>query len=177
MNARRNVEIKARCADLATARAIARALCGGEGVVEQQCDTYFHVPHGRLKLREIEGQPAVLIAYARPDASGARTSHYHLVPVSDPAGLLAALAGTLGIRGAVRKRREIFLWQNVRIHLDRVDGLGDFIEFEAVLRPEDAEEPARARLEELRERFQLDRGQLLAPSYADLLGLSKPLDR
>lgn len=168
---RRNVEIKARCADLAAARAIAGELCGDTGSVEHQCDTYFHVPHGRLKLREIEGQPAVLIGYSRPDQASARTSCYHLVPVADPALLKAALADTLGIRGAVRKRREIFLWKNVRIHLDAVESLGNFIEFEAVLAAGDSETDADRVLEALRVRFGLDLAQFLGPSYSDLLGL------
>jgi adenylate cyclase class 2 len=168
---RRNVEIKSRCADLAAARAAACELCGDIGIVELQCDTYFHVPHGRLKLREIEGQPAVLIAYARPDETSARTSRYHLVPAADPAALKAALADALGIRGEVRKRREIFLWNNVRIHLDAVERLGDFIEFEAVLAPGDSESDAHEVLRVLSSRFGLDLAQLLGPSYPDLAGL------
>src|SRR5437899_571119 len=105
----RNIEIKARCPDLAAARAVACELCGDSGIIERQLDTYFRVPHGRLKLREIEGQAAVLIAYSRPDEASARASAYRLVPAPDPAALKAALAETLGVRGAVRKRREIFL--------------------------------------------------------------------
>jgi predicted adenylyl cyclase CyaB len=168
---RRNVESKARCADLAAARAVACQLCGDASIIEQQCDTYFHVAHGRLKLREIEGQPAVLIAYRRPDTTEARTSAYRLVPVPDSASLKAALADTLGVRGTVRKRREIFLWKNVRIHLDRVEGLGDFIEFEAVLRPEEAESEGRRLLQVLVEQFLLQPAQLVGPSYSDLLGI------
>ena len=171
MTPRRNLEIKARCSDLAVARQTARALCGDTGTIEQQCDTYFRVPRGRLKLREIAGQPAVLIAYHRPNDVSARTSEYHLVPVADAAALKAALTATLGVRGAVRKRREIFLHRNVRIHLDTVDGLGDFIEFEAVLGDDDAAEDSQALLKELGQRFHLDLTQLLAPSYSDLLGI------
>ncbi|MGK3856667.1 class IV adenylate cyclase, partial [Enterococcus faecium] len=82
---------------------------------------------GRLKLREIDGQAAVLIWYDRPDHDAARLSKYHLVPVADPAALKAALTDALGVRGEVRKRREIYLWHNVRIHLDEVAGLGSFL--------------------------------------------------
>jgi adenylate cyclase class IV len=168
---RRNVESKARCADLAAARAIARQLCGDTGVVEEQSDTYFHVAHGRLKVREIVGQPAVLIAYRRPDTADARISDFRLVPIPDPAGLKAALADTLGIRGTVRKRREIFLWKNVRIHLDQVEGLGDFIEFEAVLAPNELESEGHRLLQWLAEQLHLNLAQLVGPSYSDLLGI------
>ena len=82
----------------------------------------------------------------------------------------AGLGETLGVRGIVRKRREIYLWKNVRIHLDEVEGLGEFIEFEAVLTSTDAEAEARADLEMLGARFRLDLAQLLGPSYSDLLG-------
>jgi predicted adenylyl cyclase CyaB len=139
--------------------------------VQVQTDTYFRVPHGRLKLREIEGQQAELIWYDRPDHGAARTSTYRRVPVPDPAGLKAALAAALGVRGEVRKRREITLWHNVRIHLDDVAGLGTFVEFEAVLSPADDEATAHVRLEELSWGLGIRPGDHLAASYADLLGL------
>jgi predicted adenylyl cyclase CyaB len=140
--------------------------------VEHQTDTYFVVPQGRLKLRVIEGQPAVLIAYNRPDETHARTSSYYLVTVPDPATLRAALTSTLGVRGEVRKRREIYLYHNVRIHLDDVAELGTFIEFEAILTGEvtPAEAEADAHLETLRHVLEILTEDFLAPSYADLMG-------
>jgi predicted adenylyl cyclase CyaB len=138
---------------------------------ESQTDTYFHVPHGRLKLREINGQTAALIAYDRPDQKGSRLSAYHLVPVPDPAALKAALASALGVRGTVRKRRAIYLWHNVRIHLDEVEGLGTFVEFEAVLGPSEDAATAEERLEHLEHALMLDPAQYVATSYADLLKL------
>jgi adenylate cyclase class IV len=62
---RRNIELKARCPDLNAAREAARRL-GAEfaGTLEQR-DTYFVVPHGRLKLRQTAGHGAELVAYAR----------------------------------------------------------------------------------------------------------------
>jgi predicted adenylyl cyclase CyaB len=166
---RRNLELKARCNDLARARAVVRELVGVDPAVENQCDTYFNAPLRRLKLREIDGQPAVLIAYARPNDTAARLSRYRLVPVSNPAALKAALGDALGIYAEVRKRREISLWHNVRIHLDEVASLGTFIEFEAVLGENDDEALAHRRLEELRVRLQIEPADLLAPSYVDLL--------
>jgi adenylate cyclase, class 2 len=166
-----NLELKARHADLRAAAAAVERLGAREPVVEDQTDTYFRVPRGRLKLREIGGGPAVLIWYDRPDRADARTSTYQLVPVPDPNGLRAALSGALAVRGAVRKRRTIYLWHNVRIHLDQVDGLGTFVEFEAVLSPGEDEPTARARLEELGRLLGIGPADHLAPSYADLLEL------
>ena len=138
--------------------------------VQQQVDTYFHCNQGRLKLRQIDGLSAQLIWYARPDQKGPKASDYRLVPVSNPETLKAALDAALGVRGEVQKRREVFLVDNVRIHLDEVAGLGTFLEFEAVLRPESDEAVGRSRLEQLMAAFAIDPADLLSGSYGDMLG-------
>jgi adenylate cyclase class IV len=168
---RRNLELKARCADLIAAQETVRRLGAVPGGLELQVDTYFIVPKGRLKLREITGQPAVLIWYDRPNQDGVRASGYYLAPVPDPLVLRAALASALGVRGEVHKERDIYLWQNVRIHLDEVAGLGSFLELEAVLSPMDDEAMSRARLEQLCRALAIETAETEAASYADLLGL------
>jgi len=138
--------------------------------LQQQTDTYFRVPAGRLKLRVIEGKPAVLIGYHRPDEPGVRGSDYYLVPVPDPELLLLALRAALGVRGTVRKQRDIWHWHNVRIHLDEVDKLGRFLELEAVLTAEADEGISRQRLQHLKQTLGMSPEEI-AGSYADLLGL------
>jgi adenylate cyclase, class 2 len=167
----RNLESKACCADLEACREALARLGIPVCQVEFQTDTYFHVSNGRLKLREIEGLSAALIWYERPDCEPARISLYHLVPVADPDAMKALLAAALGVRGQVTKRRVIYLWHNVRIHLDEVAGLGSFVEFEAVLGPRDDEATAHERLEHLARTLQLDPSDYRGKSYADLLGL------
>lgn len=164
----RNIELKARLRDPATARLAAQAIATGAAGVEVQTDTYFHVPHGRLKLREIAGRPAVLIAYRRPDDAAAKASDYRLVPMDDAEALKLALAAALGIRAVVQKRREIFLVDNVRIHLDEVAGLGSFLEFEAVLSPECDDAAGHAQLERLSRHFGLAPADLVEGSYGEL---------
>jgi predicted adenylyl cyclase CyaB len=122
-----------------------------------------------LKLREIEGQPAQLIGYARPDDQGPKASDYLVVPVTEAGLLKAALSAALGIRGVVEKRREIYLWHNARIHLDEVTGLGTFIEFEAVLGPEVDDARGRDQLADLSRRFGIAQGDLLAGSYGEMI--------
>jgi adenylate cyclase, class 2 len=169
---RRNLELKGRHADLDAAREKVRAIdgvrCGG---VELQVDTYFHVSHGRLKLREINETSATLIFYERANRAEARICHYQLVPVLDGSALKTALAAALGTRGVVRKRREIYFWHNVRIHLDDVAGLGTFVELEAVLVPEDDENLAQKRLGHLCEVIGIADKDWLGQSNADLLGM------
>src|SRR5947207_1374897 len=117
----RNIELKARLDDPAVATRVAEQLCGRVAKIERQLDTYFGSPHGRLKLREIDGHKAELIWYQRPDQAEAKASDYRIVPVADAAGLKQALGSALGIRGTVGKLRRIYLYKNVRIHLDEVD--------------------------------------------------------
>lgn len=168
---RRNIELKARCLDLMAAETAARTLDVRDAGLAVQIDTYFHCRHGRLKLREIVGVKAELIWYDRSDDARSRKSDYRVVPVPDTQELKAALAAGLGVRGEVRKRRRVLLWQNVRIHLDEVKGLGTFVEFEAVMTPGEAEPTAHARLAELCRVLGIGSGDHLKESYADLMGL------
>jgi len=164
-----NIEIKARLKDPEAARQIAEALATNRLGVQAQVDTYFPCSHGRLKLRQIDGLSAELVWCARPDRQGPKASDYRLVPVSNPETLKAALVAALGVQCIVEKRREIFLYQNVRIHLDEVAGLGSFLEFEAVLGPGVDETAGRAQLEELIRRFAIGQADLLPGSYGDMV--------
>jgi predicted adenylyl cyclase CyaB len=167
----RNLELKARYVDLNAAAMRVHEFGARIAGLEVQVDTYFRVSSGRLKLREINDENAVLIGYVRPDENGARESQYHLVPVADVASMKAVLADALGVRGVVAKRRRIWLWQNVRIHLDEVTGLGSFVEFEAVITSPAEELAAPSQLERLSSLLEVRPDDYLAPSYADLLGL------
>jgi predicted adenylyl cyclase CyaB len=171
MQAARNLELKARLADPDAVVAKVRALPPRHCEVQHQVDTYFAARRGRLKLREIDGERAELIAYERPDRTDVRASSYRVVPAADPGALAAALAAALGVRGRVVKRREIYLWENVRIHIDSVDGLGTFLEFEAVIGENAGDEISRQRLETLSERLGIRSEDTIAGSYSDLLGL------
>lgn len=164
-----NVELKARSASLEQARAIALGVATKHLGEQSQVDTYFRCTHGRLKLRQIDGLSAQLVWYARPDDMSAKTSSYRLVPVTHPETLKQALEAACGVLVVVAKRREIFLYQNVRIHLDHVEGLGTFIEFEAVLGPSVDETIGRKQVAWLSAEFQITRADLVAQSYSDLL--------
>jgi homotetrameric cytidine deaminase len=165
----RNVELKAHDPD--PARTLARALAAGaeeRGVLRQR-DTYFAVPRGRLKLREEEPGGAVLIAYERPDEGAERVSDYRLVPVPEPEPLRAALTAANGVAVVVDKRRRLLLWERtVRIHLDEVDGLGSFLEIEAVAEPGSDLSRERDQVARLRALLEVRDDALLEGSYADL---------
>ncbi|MFO7655261.1 MAG: class IV adenylate cyclase [Candidatus Krumholzibacteriia bacterium] len=164
-----NVEIKARVADPALVAARAEALADGPAVVLEQCDTFFRTARGRLKLRELGDGRAELIDYDRPDAPGPRTSVYRVLPVDD-AGLLRSILGRhLPLRGVVRKRRRLFMAGQTRIHLDAVEGLGEFIELEVVLRPDQSPDEGCTVAEDLMARLGVGPSDLVAQAYVDLL--------
>ena len=163
----RNIELKARIADTDAARKLAEAIATERLGIEQQVDTYFYCRNGRLKLREIDARAAQLIWYARPDTQGPKPSDYQIVPVSDAARLKFALTAALGTRAVVEKRREIFLWHNVRVHLDEVAGQGAFLEFEAVLQPPLDDTAGKAQLEQLSRQFGIATADLVCGSYAE----------
>ncbi len=170
----RNIEIKARYADLERARLIARRLGAVEAGVLHQIDTFYKVEAGRLKLRQADPGPSQLIFYLRPDKAGARASEYDVVPVVEPGHLGLLLGAALGTLVEVRKQREVWLLDNVRIHLDTVQGLGNFVEFEVVV---DAEHPEPGCWDEARQlmvHFELAEADLVAGAYADLLRGATP---
>ena len=169
----RNVEIKARIDSVEALLPLARAIAGGERETIEQDDTFFHCPHGRLKLRDFGDGRGELIQYERPDADGPKTSSYVRSATASPATLREALTLALGTRGRVRKRRLLLLAGRTRIHLDRVEGLGDFLELEVVLRDGEPEAAGTAEAHALMARLGVQPRQLLAGAYLDLLAAAR----
>lgn len=168
-SARKNLELKAPLVDLAHAREVAERLGCEPGGLLVQVDTYFQAPNGRLKLREINGVEAQLIAYDRPEDQAQRWSRFRVVAVGDPAGMKVLLGESLGLRGTVEKRRHLYLWNDCRIHLDEVAELGTFLEFEVLSRGDDGSD--RDRMETLMQHFGVQAADAIRASYSDLLGL------
>lgn len=164
-----NVELKAvdRDPDATAARCLELG-ASDEGVLEQR-DTYFSARWGRLKLREQGDDGNFLIAYRRVDAAEASQSAYLLAPIPSPSELRAVLDAALGTVVVVDKRRRLFLWEGVRVHLDEVSELGTFIELEAVLPDAGDLEQAHAKVARLRNELGISDGALVSVGYADLL--------
>jgi homotetrameric cytidine deaminase len=165
-----NLELKAHDRDPDTTAARCLALGATDGGVLRQTDTYFVARRGRLKLRVEEGAlGGELIAYRRDDATEAVKSGYMLAAVAAPEELAEALDAALGTVVVVSKRRHLFLWDGVRIHLDEVDGLGGFVEFEAVLPDAGDLATAHAKVDRLRTGLGIADDALVSVGYADLL--------
>lgn len=164
----RNIEVKAHLRDrLAAAEALQRFGAVLEGEL-RQTDTFFAVPRGRLKLRECGPGTPHLIYYERRDAPTARPSDYWIAPAA-PA-LKDLLARALGVIGVVDKIRTLYLWDNVRIHLDAVQGLGAFIEIEAVLDDSNGDGDGHAKIGALKAALGIPEDDLVSGAYLDLLG-------
>ncbi|GMV94345.1 MAG: hypothetical protein AMXMBFR82_41230 [Candidatus Hydrogenedentota bacterium] len=163
----RNIELKARLRD----RSHALAVCARIGAEPKgdihQVDTYFPVANGRMKLRECDSGEDYLVYYRRPDVADSKASDYFIEPASST--LKETLAAALGTMGVVDKVRTLWLWRNVRIHIDRVVGLGDYLEFEAVLSDEFGDQDGFAKLSFLRTEFEIAESDLETGSYLDLL--------
>jgi predicted adenylyl cyclase CyaB len=164
----RNLEFKARLADPKAAHSKA-VLLGFDLYGDlRQTDTYFAVSTGRLMLRETATFGAELIFYQRDEGGDLRPSDFQTARTSDPEALKAILSASLGLRAVVRKRRTLLLLDTVRVHLDNVQDLGTFIEFEVPVN-EGEEAAAAERLETLLREFGFTWQDCIRASYADLM--------
>jgi adenylate cyclase class 2 len=161
------VEFKAHCRDHDRIREILKSKNARFAGEDHQIDTYFRVHNGRLKLREgnIENS---LIFYSRSNQAGPKQSAVTMSAVPAGSDMRVVLSKALGVLVTVDKRREIYFVENVKIHLDRVEQLGEFVEVEAIGSAAEA-----AKLQEQCDRFLFDFGvaeaDLVAESYSDLL--------
>ena len=165
----RNIEIKAHIPSVEALLPRARALADGDAELIEQDDTFFPVPRGRLKLRQFADGSAELIHYTRPDTDQAKASDYVRVAAPEPAALREALRRGLGVLGRVRKQRWLLLAGRTRIHLDRVEGLGDFMELEVVLDANQSDAEGVAVADALMQALGLEAAPRLAGAYLDLL--------
>ncbi len=167
----RNIEIKARVHDLEQVKKTAVSLSDIPCETLQQEDTFFNTPQGRLKLRQITTYPDCgwLIYYERTNQAGPKLSNYVLTEVGDPETLKIVLTGAYGIRGVVHKIRYLYLAGTTRIHVDQVEGLGDFIELEVAL--EDRQSPVEGQqiAQDLMQKLGVSEADLIESAYMDML--------
>lgn len=164
-----NVEIKARVRNLDTLRNKLLKLSDGSPQRVRQEDTFFKASVGRLKLRVVDGKRGELISYQRADDSGPTPSTYQISRVEEPETLRRVLSTALGVLGQVRKEREVFIIGRTRVHLDRVEDLGSYLELEVVLAPGEAVERGRAEARELMEVLDVRPSDLEVGAYVDVL--------
>jgi predicted adenylyl cyclase CyaB len=165
----RNIEIKARIGSAAELMPEVASLADQGPFETRQDDTYFVCAAGKLKLRMFSDEKGELIYYRRANQVAPKESFYVRAPTTAPRELREALTLAYGQIGRVQKHRTVFLAGRTRIHLDRVSGLGDFLELEVVLAEE---EPAAIGIREANDllaRLGIQQSQLIDGGYLELL--------
>jgi predicted adenylyl cyclase CyaB len=165
----RNVEIKAR---IESVEALAErvAAIADEGPIEMfQDDTFFMCERGRIKLRALSETEGQLIFYQRPNEKGPKESSYIVSSTAAPDSLREALLLAYGQAGRVRKHRTLYVVGRTRVHLDRVEGLGQFVELEVVLCDGEDTTAGIEEAQRLMAVLGISSTQLLDGAYVDLL--------
>jgi len=167
----RNIEIKARIDSVERVALIAAKLTDSGPVEIAQDDTFFRCENSadRLKLRTFAPDRAELIFYRRANSSGPKESFYLISPTTTPDMLRESLTLACGQAGRVRKQRRLFLVGRTRVHLDRVEGLGEFLELEVVLEEGESAEAGVAEAHALMAKLGIGTSQLEQGAYVDLL--------
>jgi predicted adenylyl cyclase CyaB len=165
----RNIEIKARVENVAFLAPKVAALAT-EGPLEiAQDDTFFHCENGRLKLRAFSNDAGELIFYRRVNQPGPKESFYLRSSTSSPELLRETLSLAYGQIGRIRKYRTLFQIGRTRVHLDRVEGLGHFLELEVALVDDESAEQGIREASDLMDQLGIQPEQLIEGAYLDLL--------
>jgi predicted adenylyl cyclase CyaB len=163
----RNLEVKARIRSVREAEQTARSINATFEGTLHQVDTYYNVPRGRLKSREINNERAELVFYERDEHAKHRESNYRVFPCMEISLLKEILGRSLGIRATVKKKRELFMYNSTRIHLDEVENLGSFLELESPV--EESLDKAQEVVAFLVREFNVQDADFILESYVDLL--------
>lgn len=164
-----NIEFKAALPSTETAEEKLKTLAPLFIGTDSQTDTYFNVKAGRLKLREgnIENS---LIHYSRADYAGAKQSDVLLYKHDPDKTLKEILIKTLGIKVVVNKIRRIYFIENVKFHFDEVEGLGPFLEVEAIDKDRTiGKEKLQQQCDHYADFFGIKAEDFLSMSYSDML--------
>ena len=164
----KNIEIKARINDYDKVKRLVEDLCSTPIRTEDQIDTFFNTPTGRLKLRKSDSN-AEIIYYNRPDSFEPTQSDIAISFTENPNTLKTVLAKSIGIRGIVKKNRTLYKYGQTRIHFDDVEGLGKFIEIEVVLKSDQTSKEGEAIANELMDKFNIQKTDLIDVAYIDLI--------
>lgn len=164
-----NVEIKARVRNIEELTGLAEKITDRPAEVIEQEDIFFNTAGNRLKLRVFSEDRGELIYYERNDQPGPKRSDYYISETHAPLSLKDVLGKAYGIRGTVKKIRTLYICGNTRIHVDRVDGLGNFMELEVVLNDAQNEADGESISNDIMSRLNIKREDLLDNAYIDMI--------
>ena len=95
---------------------------------------------------------------------------YEKIDVENAQNVKSIFENLLGIDVIVKKKRKIYLFKNVRIHLDEISNLGSFIEFEAVFDKSNSnEKEENEKINFLLKYLDVKQEDLISKSYENLM--------
>lgn len=163
-----NVELKAKVRNLTLLNeALTKIGAIAQGVTWQE-DTFFAVPRGRLKMRCEEGGQCELIYYRRRDEPGPKVSSYFRQRVDDGTSRRQELVELFGVKNIVRKKRTLYLINSTRVHLDEIEGMGDFVEIEVPIASSKDENRAKRTVQTIMRHLAINDDELLATAYVEM---------
>lgn len=162
----KNYEIKCELTDRKTIAHIIYSVKGYSHSVEKQTDVYYKADSGRLKLRIINDRLGNLIFYDRGEKTGMKISKYIISQTKDHKELNSILRKQFKVLVIVNKKRDIYIHNNIRVHIDTVKGLGRFLEIEIIY---ENLSKAKEQMKGLISKFQLNENKFIKGSYSDLL--------
>jgi len=165
----KNIELKFRCKDFIHALKAVKILSAINKGVLKQTDIYFNIKPGRIKLRTINKTEHQLVYYKRANFKSARVSNYFIEEINHPNRVKNILESIYGIKAVVIKKRRLYLYKNCRIHIDEVNGLGKFIEFEVVCLNIADEQNASRLMDFMKREFKVITNNIIKNSYSDLI--------
>ncbi|NDV23045.1 class IV adenylate cyclase [Desulfovibrio sp. JC022] len=163
-----NIEIKAHVSAPENLMQKVKQLCGHHDDLLLQKDIFYRLQSYRIKLRNVNGT-SELIIYKRDNSTEPKQSSYLRIPIAFPEYTHKILNAILGTRGIIEKKRTLFFYENTRIHVDEVQKLGNFLEFEVVLNNNETASEGIAIANELMRCLEIKHEDLVAESYIDLL--------
>lgn len=164
-----NVEYKCELRDPELIRAVLAHIGGRPVGTVRQRDTYYKLFNGRLKKRENDGEPAEWILYHRLNRLASKLSHFTILDETEARERYGSRDMPVWV--VVDKTRELWMFGSVRIHLDSVDGLGQFLEIEALVTPRRHIGRCHRLVRGLLKKFGPALGEPISCSYSDMIAL------
>jgi adenylate cyclase, class 2 len=161
-----NLEIKININNISEIRSILRKINARYQFQMEQKDTYFKLGNNKIKTREINDSEIQLIKYFRKEVKGKKISTYTIKKIST--SQRDSFLKKNKILCEIYKKRELWIYKNTRVHIDKVEGLGKFLELETVLKNISKKE-GNTEFNELISILGVNKDKSIPYSYSDIL--------
>lgn len=160
-----NLELKVLCNSFNKIQKLLEEInadCIGELI---QKDIYYQIENGLLKLR-IENGEQSLIKYTRDEKGKDRWSDFQVIKFSE-GNAEEFLKDIFNIETVVEKNRLVYIYDNTRVHLDKVKDLGEFLELETLV--VNGSDDAKKRFNDIIDKLKIDLNSQIKNSYKILI--------